>query len=71
VRSLSFSPDGHILASSSDDGMIKLWDALTRRLVTTLRSERPYERMNLTNVKGLTEAQKVALKLLGAVEEEE
>jgi hypothetical protein len=29
---------------------------------------RPYERMNITGVKGLTEAQKATLKALGAIE---
>jgi len=30
---------------------------------------RPYERMNITGITGLTEAQKSALKALGAVEQ--
>ena len=37
----------------------------------TLRCDRPYERMNITQVKGLTEAQRATLKLLGAIEEGE
>jgi hypothetical protein len=37
----------------------------------TLRSDRPYERMNITQVKGLTEVQKATLRSLGAIEEGE
>jgi len=28
---------------------------------------RPYERLNITGIKGLTDAQKLALKMMGAV----
>jgi WD40 repeat protein len=66
-----FSPGGEILASSGYDGTIKLWDSQTGACLRTLRNDRPYERMNITQVQGLTEAPKAALKLLGAIEEEE
>jgi WD40 repeat protein len=69
VNSVAFSPDGKILASGSYDGTINLWDVLTSVRLRTLRSDRPYERMNITGVKGLTDAQKATLKALGAVEE--
>jgi WD40 repeat protein len=69
VLSVSFSPDGNILASSSDDGTIMFWDVQTGECLKTLRVDRPYELMNITGVKGLTEAQKAMLKALGAVED--
>ncbi len=71
VISVAFSPDGKILASSGYDGTINLWDSQTGACLRTLRSDRPYERMNITQVKGLTEAQKAILRSLGAIEEEE
>jgi len=58
-----------MLASADDDGMIKIWDIYTTEILKTLRSGRPYERMNITGVSGLTEAQKATLKLLGAIED--
>ncbi|WP_348225580.1 WD40 repeat domain-containing protein [Trichocoleus sp. AS-A1] len=67
VWSVVFSPDGQILASAGQDEMIKLWDVATGECVNTLRSERPYEGMNITGVTGLTDAQKATLKALGAV----
>ncbi len=70
VWSVVFSPDGQILASAGQDEMIKLWDVATGECLNTLRSERPYEGMNITGVTGLTDAQKATLKALGAVASE-
>lgn len=69
IRSITFRSDGQTLASADDDGMIKIWDTRTAETLKTFSSERPYEHMNITSVSGLTEAQKAALKLLGAIEE--
>jgi WD40 repeat protein/transcriptional regulator with XRE-family HTH domain len=71
IRSVSFSTEGQTFASSSDDGTIKIWDASLLEPLKTLRTDRPYERMNITGVIGLTEAQKDTLKALGAIEGEE
>jgi WD40 repeat protein len=69
VKSVAFSPDGQILASGSNDETIKLWDVKTGECIQTL-SARPYEGMNITGVRGLSEAQKATLKALGAIENE-
>src|SRR5262249_59881932 len=36
-RAVAFSPDGSLLASAADDGMIKLWDVTEGRELVTLR----------------------------------
>jgi WD40 repeat protein len=69
VQALKISPDGRILASSGDDGAIQLWDLESGELRETLRRDRPYERMNITGIKGLTEVQKSTLHALGATDE--
>lgn len=35
ITALSYSPDGHVLASTSRDRTIRLWDTTTRRIMTT------------------------------------
>ena len=70
VPSVAFSPDGQTLASGSLDETIRLWNVGSGACVDTLRAERPYAGMNITGTTGLTEAQRAALKALGAVEDE-
>jgi WD40 repeat protein len=69
VQSLRCSPDGAMLASCGDDGAIMLWDLHSGEHLQTLRRDRPYERLNISGVKGLTEAQRASLRALGAIEE--
>jgi WD40 repeat protein len=69
IRSLKRSPDGSLLASCGDDGAITLWDLERGEYVRTLRRDRPYERLNITGIRGLTQAQKATLRALGAREE--
>ena len=69
VQSLRGSPDGGMLASCGDDGAIMLWDLHGGEHLQTLRRDRPYERLNFSGVRGLTEAQRASLRALGAVEE--
>jgi transcriptional regulator with XRE-family HTH domain len=68
VRGVAFSADGHLLASGSWDGTVKLWDTHDGGNVRTLRAEHRYERMNITGLTGITDAQRQALLALGAVD---
>ncbi|AFZ01304.1 NACHT and WD40 repeat domain-containing protein [Calothrix sp. PCC 6303] len=70
VRSVAFSVDGKILVSGNSNGTIKLWNIETGECIKIL-SDRPYENMNITGVKGLTDAEISTLKALGAVEDGE
>jgi len=44
------------------------WNLHSGEHLQTLRRDRPYERLNISGIKGLTEAQRIALLALGAVE---
>jgi len=68
VWALTFSPGERTLAGCGDDGAIMLWDLDSGEHLQTLRRDRPYERLNITGIQGLTEAQRIALLALGAVE---
>ncbi len=68
VQSLKTSPDGRSLASCGDDGAINVWELESGEHLRTLRRDRPYERLDISGVKGLTEAQKASLRALGAIE---
>ncbi|ODH02904.1 hypothetical protein A4S05_21835 [Nostoc sp. KVJ20] len=67
IWGVSWSPKGDFLASSSTDETIRVWD-IARNCWQILRSDRPYEGMNITGITGITEAQKATLTALGAIE---
>ena len=65
IFALDISSDGKFIASGSLDETIKIWDIKTGECLKTL-SNKPYANMNITGVKGLSEAEKNTLKALGA-----
>jgi WD40 repeat protein len=68
VWSVVWRGDGTGLISASEDGTIRVWLVETGECVQVLRSDRPYEGMNITGVTGLTATQMATLKELGAIE---
>jgi WD40 repeat protein len=56
------------VASCGDDGMVRLWEAETGACWHTLRSDRHYQRLDITGLTGVTEAQRAALLALGAID---
>jgi len=69
VRSLRLSPDSSTLGSCGDDGAIVFWDVQSGQARGRRRRDRPYERLNITAVQGLTVAQLASLRELGAIED--
>jgi WD40 repeat protein/transcriptional regulator with XRE-family HTH domain len=69
VQSLKVSPDGRSLASCGDDGAINVWELESGEHLRTLRRDRPYERLNITDIRSISKAQKASLLALGAFEE--
>ncbi len=68
MHSLKVSPDGGRLASCGSDGAIQLWNVESGEHLGTLRRDRPYERLNITGIRGLTQAEIAMLRTLGAIE---
>jgi WD40 repeat protein len=56
-----------VLASSSGDRTIRFWNIETGECVKTIRSDLPYEGMNIRGVTGITPMQRSTLYALGAV----
>ncbi len=69
MNRVAWSPDGSRLASCGDDGAIHIWDLESTEHLRMLRRDRPYERLNITEIRGVTESQKASLRALGAFEE--
>jgi WD40 repeat protein/DNA-binding SARP family transcriptional activator len=69
VLSVVFYPDGQRVASGSFDGVVKCWDVQRGACLETFYAKGPYAGMKIAGATGITEAQKAALRALGAVEE--
>jgi len=53
-----------VLPAGADEGGL-----CPRQHLHTLRRDRPYERMNITGIQGLTQAEIATLRALGAIED--
>jgi WD40 repeat protein/transcriptional regulator with XRE-family HTH domain len=68
VWAVDVSRDGRVVLSGGLDGTTRVWTRDTPTSLHILRPDRPYERMNITGLTGVTEAQRLAMLALGAVE---
>jgi WD40 repeat protein len=68
VWGVALSADGQLMASGGFDGTVRLWETSTGTWLRTLRPERRYERLDITGLTGITDAQRAALLALGAIE---
>jgi WD40 repeat protein len=68
VWAVDLSRDGQWLVSGGLDGTARVWHAGRATSVHVLRPDRPYERMDITGLTGVTAAQRAALLSLGAIE---
>ncbi|MEI6444338.1 MAG: hypothetical protein WCO29_14715, partial [Nostocales cyanobacterium ELA583] len=67
VTSVAWSGDGLTLASGSDDNTVKLWDVQSGDCIATFNHQL-YAGLKIQGVKGLSQAEILTLKALGAVE---
>ena len=65
----AFGADNTFFSGGSDQ-IIRQWHLTSEEAVRELRADRPYERMNISGLTGLSPAQIDTLKVLGAIEEE-
>jgi len=70
VYGVALAADEQLLASGGGDGTIRLWEASSGAWLRTLRTDRRYERLDITGLTGVTAAQRAALLTLGAVDHE-
>src|SRR5207302_3165569 len=68
VWCVAMSGQGQVVASGSFDGSLRLWNGTTGTSLRTLVGDRRYERMDITGLTGITDAQRGVMGALGAVE---
>jgi WD40 repeat protein len=70
VRTISINATHDVVATSGDDGAIRLWqkaDLLPTSSANVLRPVRPYDGLNISGASGLSASQMEALLALGAI----
>jgi len=68
VTQLQYSPDGTILMGANEEGYLRLWDVQSGLAIQTLELPKPYTNTYITDIEGITAAQKQSLRALGAIE---
>lgn len=68
VWCVALSADHRILVSCDDEGTVIVSDTQTGAVLHRLSPDRPYERMNISAIAGVSPAQRSALLALGATE---
>lgn len=68
VWSVAFTPDSQYLVSGGQDGTLRLWSLASGQPLGTLSLERPYEGLDISGTRGLTESRRQMLHRLGAIE---
>jgi WD40 repeat protein len=72
VECVAFHPNGQLLSSGGDDETVRLWAVSgvqpAGKSIAVLRVPGPYAGMNIAGVTGISEAQVLSLKALGAVD---
>lgn len=67
--SIAFRPgETMTIATGSHDGTVRMWDLQDAQCLQTFIPDRPYEGTNIRGVTGITSAQRLALKALGATD---
>jgi WD40 repeat protein len=66
---VALSADSRRLSTGAFDGTVRVWDVTSGTCLRTLVAERRYEHLDITDLTGITAAQRAALLALGAVEQ--
>jgi WD40 repeat protein/transcriptional regulator with XRE-family HTH domain len=67
VWCVALSRDGRLAASGGDDGTVRVWVPEDGDCLRVLQSDRHYQRLDITGLTGVTEAQRTTLFGLGAI----